>query len=402
MQLLFLCTTEFQIVTAFNIKMNMYPHDAADIIIDNYHGQESEIAERIKKTQVFRRVCYVKSEIENRTLHKYFRDKTEGKKEIGFLSAAHNSLVYVSTKIKQKLHGDVAYLRVVINGFNELALNQYNVFLSYGSKNSTTALVPLLHKINPACMIAEMDEGTGAYCNPHLARGRVSLNTAYLYEPELCYDRTIKCIRIPKLSSQDQPLVKNLNSVFAYDGPKNKVYTDKAVFFDQGVASSMPKYLQNMPRALRWLFSNTYHRHLEEEKLFKKEIELTYAILHRVKDKEPWIKLHPRTSEDVCQVILSDKNMVHVVPNRGIPWELVLLNNHFENNVFITYYSSAVCMMNACMSGESESNNEKIICFHLRGYDMDDYVGTLVDNVAHSYSNVAVPRSWKELDQLLA
>ena len=72
MQLLFLCTTEFQIITAFNIKMNLYSQDEADIIIDNYHGQEKEIAGRIRETKVFRHVCYVRSEIEHETLHKYW------------------------------------------------------------------------------------------------------------------------------------------------------------------------------------------------------------------------------------------------------------------------------------------------------------------------------------------
>ncbi|MDD6119593.1 MAG: hypothetical protein PUB57_03545 [Selenomonadaceae bacterium] len=402
MQLLFLCTTEFQIITAFNIKMNLYSQDEADIIIDNYHGQEKEIAGRIRETKVFRHVCYVRSEIEHETLHKYFRDKTEGKAEVSFSDAVYHTVLYVTMKIRQAMQGESAYLSAIIAGFSSLSIPMYDVFLSYGSKNSTTALVPFLHAVNPNCILAEMDEGTGAYCNPHLARNKVKLDRAYLYDPELCYDKAMSCVKIPKLSKKDHKLIQHLNHVFAYDGPRNQVYQDKAIFFDQGVASAMPAYLQNMPRALRVFFVNAYRKHLEEEKLFQKEIEQTYAILGRVKHKESWIKLHPRTSEDVYRVITHDKNIAHIVPNAGVPWEIVMLNNDFSNCVFITYYSSAACMMNACMEQEDTSDNLKVICFYLRGYDMDDYVGQLVDGIACKYDNVKVPRTWPELEQLFA
>ena len=78
--------------------------------MDNYHGKERELAERIRQTKLFSKVFYVRSSIENETLHKFFKEMIAGETTLNFIAAAQNSIHFSiinceSSNVRLHKHG---------------------------------------------------------------------------------------------------------------------------------------------------------------------------------------------------------------------------------------------------------------------------------------------------------
>ena len=390
MKILFHCTTEFQLLSAISIRYHLMRNDECDIIVDNYHGQEKLLAERIRSTGLFSHVAHVRSEIEHATLHKYFRDLIEGKHEVSLLSAFGHTIKFIKMLIQKKIFGEKAYIEQMIAGIEKLDLDHYDRFVAYGTKPSTINLALYQKKHNAKCRFFTLDEGIGSYYEPQIAEFRVKVSGAFLYEPDLKIFDTLPTYRIPRLDPQDKKFLNMVNHVFAYHGPKGKRITDKAIFFDQGVSSAMPVYLKKMPQFTRILFYNSYKKHKKEEQHYREELAFDQDVLLKIEGKEVWVKLHPRTSEDIKEV-WRRQNKVHVISGYGVPWELYVLNNCFDHNIFITYTSSSVCMINACIKGMQ--SNRAILCYPMHKKAVDKGTSILLPKISARYSNVYIAQS---------
>lgn len=404
-KLLFLCTTEFQLMTALNIKAHLLPERAADIIIDNYHGEEEALAARVREVGLFEHVMYVRTQVEEGTLHKYLRDVTEGRREISLMEAVRNTLSFLRMRIGQTLRGDTAYLETMVSGFGQFDPMAYEMLFSFGWRPVVKRLIPYFRTINPACKMAKLDEGTGTYQKPEFDDVLTEYDCLYVYAPELLQYKAASVHQIPKLSPSDTAFIEQLNHVFQYHGPKNEIIKNKVIFFDDGVAADMPAYLRKMPAFLKVVLSNSYKKHVKEREDFLKQLDWTRRILQRVSGRNILIKFHPRESQDVRRMIVQEwQGKVTMIPDEKVPWELIMLNNKFEQDVFLTEMSSAAVMLNEYVDGVFARDNKIVICLRLlRGSDSgDEETRNLIQwlcRMEQRDENYHVPKTWAEFDR---
>lgn len=359
MKILFVCTTEFQLLTALNLKYNVYKEDVADIVVDNYHGEEAALAERIRETALFRHVCFVKSDIEQKTMHAYLRGISDGKLRVSFGNALKNSGYFVVSRIKTALAGARGWLESLVNDFHLLPLAEYDFFYGYGSKTITTCMRSCLHEINPACQIVQLDEGVGSYYLPNVGQNS-EIDFCEVYEPKLIqFNATAR--QIPAIRKDDIAFLNIVNKVFEYDSKRTIDFRDCIIFFDQGVSSPMPKYLRNASSFTKMIFHNSYKRHKEEEKIYNKWKQLTLETLKAVGGKKIWIKPHPRSAEGALS-IFTDMPNVEILPQHQAPWEIMALNSEVDNSVLMTFFSSSSCLHYSAI--EPAGNNTSILLYN--------------------------------------
>lgn len=396
MKLLFLCTTEFQLLTALNMKYHMYPDDIADIIVDNYHGEEAALAERLVKTKLFRKVCYVNSHYEQKTLHAYLRGISDGKKTVSFGEALSNTLKFTESRIKKFFLAERGYLSVLVQGFDNLSLDEYDEFLAYGGKPVTRSLNAYIRKKNQKCRVVQIDEGIGSYYIKDVG-DCPDIDGCALYEPEL---RTIsvEAIKIPKISRKDKSFLEMVNFIFEYEKGE-EIYQNSVIFFDQGISNPLPKYLKNASVIKRILFHNSYRRHKREEFEYNKRTETTLELLKRLGEREVWIKPHPRSSSEALKIFSVLGKQVKMIPNRHVPWEVIALNSRVENNVFLTCISSSVCLYPSVIDDDT---NKSVLLYTIYGVSLRQSLENYLKKLENKFAGVILlPKNKEEYTRMI-
>lgn len=397
MKMLFLCSTEFQLLTALNIRYHMHPDDDADIIVNNYHGEEKELADRIRKTGLFHHVFAVRSYIEEKTLHRYFRCIIDDEPGISFLDAVVNSLKFIKTKLMTALFGAKQYINNMVDDSSQLRMEEYEAFFAYGSKKVACHVLDYILKYNLNCRINLIDEGTAAYCVPELGRFSMPsvmeiIDSCYLYDPDVVvYEKEI--CKIPSLKKTDIRFVQLLNEVFQFKKDDVEDYRNALIFFDQNVANKVPNYLQRDSWIIRFLFRNAYRRHLKEEKEFYEQLDAMNIALDANVSRDIWVKLHPRSSNDIIAEL--ESRHIKIVRRYDLPWELIELNCPTGNNIMVTSYSSSVCSYNAVLEGKLD-DARCIMMYLLSNTEFASALKRYYIKVQKKYDNVYVPKDMNE------
>lgn len=399
MKMLFLCSTEFQLLTALNIRYHMYPNDDADIIVNNYHGEEKELADRIRKTKLFSNVFYVRTYIEEKTLHRYFRCFIDGEPRIQFSWAIMNSFRFLKTKWMTAVLGEKSYIDNMIDDSSKLQLNKYNAFFAYGSKKIARYLLDYLLKNNSLCQINLIDEGTGTYYEPELGKYSMEevlsgiVDRFYVYDPDVVVYKKDLC-RIPKLRKDDKIFIDLVNYVFQFTSEDLEDYHNGLVFFDQNVFNKTPKYLQGKSWIVRMIFHNAYLRHLKEEKDFYRQLEIINLVLSKQTADNVWIKLHPRTTKDIFKEL--EQRNLKIIRRYDLPWELIALNCPVGNNILVTNYSSAVCLYNAVLENQEDSTRCVLLYKFSKLKFLEDG-DKFFDMLRTKYNNIFIPETDEDL-----
>lgn len=397
MKMLFLCSTEFQLLTALNIRYHMHPDDDADIIVNNYHGEEKELADRIRKTGLFHHVFAVRSYIEEKTLHRYFRCIIDDEPGISFLDAIVNSLKFIKTKLMTALFGAKQYINNMVDDSSQLRMEEYEAFFAYGSKKVACHVLDYILKYNLNCRINLIDEGTAAYCVPELGRFSMPsimaiIDKCYLYDPDVViYQKEIR--KIPSFKKEDKEFIQLLNGVFRFEKDDIEDYRNALIFFDQNVSNKIPKYLQSDSWIIRFLFRNTYRRHIKEEKEFYEQLDVMNMVLDANVSWDVWVKLHPRSSNDVIAELKS--RHIKIVRRYDLPWELIELNCPTGNNVLVTSYSSSVCLHNSLFERTSD-DTYCVLIYMFSGFEPLDEDIHYFDALQKKYGDIYVPKDINE------
>ncbi len=399
MKMLFLCSTEFQLLTALHIKYHMHPTDEADIIVNNYHGEERELAERIRVTGMFQNVFYVRSYIENETLHKYCRAIIDGEHHISLWFAFKNSLGFIKIKLLSNLFGEKIYIKNMVADSEQLKLDDYEAFFGYiyGKRPILNNILGYILNHNTGCRINLLDEGVGSYIysegEPYLG----IIDTYYVYEPDMLPFDKVKYRKIPSICRDDTNFIALLNDVFQFHSSDVEDYRNSVIIFDQGVWNKMPKYLQGSAWRSRLLFHNSYKRHLKEDKDFQEHIDIANFMIDNTAPRKIWIKLHPRHSSEVFAEY--KKKEVKLVKRYDLPWELLALNCNTENCVFVTTYSSSVCLYNAVV----DSNLDDYSCvsiYKLADMKFAPEMEQYFEELKRRYKNFYIPETLDEFVQI--
>ncbi len=399
MKLLFVCTTEFQLITALNIKYHMHPDDDADIIVDNYHGEEKELAERIRETKLFRKVFYVRSYIEHETLHKYFRSISDGEPGIGLAYAIKNSLLFLKMRIMTKIFGSGAYIGNMLAFSENFSIEEYDAFLAYGDKPITCALVDILSRRKKDTKVFLLDEGTGTYVVPNIGKHSNLIDGCYVYAPDLVIYAK-ETYKVPPIKQTDYNFIAILNYVFQFHTEDVEDYSESIIVFNQSGRGKMPKYLQNPSWIVRLLFHNSYKRHIEEEKEYEEQahlmrIAIEYASNNAAREKT-WMKLNPRAAKSTIEEYKASTD-THIIRRYDLPWELVALNCSVQGATFLTNCSSAVCLYNAVL--EKNENVRCVLLYKLGKNQTSEKYNLFFEKLAWKYENVCIPEDTFGLKQ---
>lgn len=400
MKMLFCCTTEFQLLTALNVKYHMHPDDDADIIVSNYHGEEKELAERVRKTRMFRKVFFVKEYIENSILRQYLLGLSDGTPGTGLVSSIRNTFLFAKMKATQLFCGARAYIETMLDNASSLDVTEYDLFLAHGQKTVTTYLAEYIFQSNKHCRFCILDEGIGTYMATSIGEFVDNIDTYYAYAPDLMlYERKIR--QIPKLKKTDKAFIAILNDVFGFSPSDVEDYRDSVIIFSQnGSEEKMPKYLKWIPVLSKIFLRNAYLRHMKEEKEYYEQLQIMdFAIRKAIQNKDGyrvWLKLNPRASRDQIEEYSARKD-IRLLRRWDLPWELLALNCPLGNNIFLTNATSAVCMQDDVVE-DIPRKVFRVLLYKLLKEEMPDESLCFFAMLEKRRENIYVPEKINDLD----
>ncbi|ORU01014.1 hypothetical protein D081_0462 [Anaerovibrio sp. JC8] len=394
MRYLFVCVTEFQLLSALNIKYHLLMHEDADILIRNNHQDDDEIINRIVKTKLFNNVFFFRHKKEG--LHQYIRNTTYHRDGVGFFKAISNDMDMLKNRIMEYIYGDKYVLASNVSGNGEFIKNKYDEVFFITLDPVIKLLLKQIKSINADCKLNLLDEGTMSYFGYRVEE--YIFDSIYLYEPVLsvCYDDNYNFVKIPKIDRTDESFINLINMVFKWRDIYGQELDRSVIFLDQGY-QAMPSYLKNPNIITRTIFANTYRKHFKLAAMYEAEKDWFKKIISWV-NIEKYMKFHPRTWYSMKHEF--DDNNINILPNNAIPWEVICSNLHVKNSIFITINSSSACMYEAVI-GRPEDNNFYILLDQLI-QAKDGFENGLFDRLLKLYpQKLFIPNTEEELRYVL-
>lgn len=306
MRLIAIANTHFQLITLINLRYSLYSEDYMDIIVSDEISGYIDIAERLKKTHVFDNVYTAKAV-------KLFHGKLR-QRQIEFIKAIIFSFSYLKKicDIEDKEYDcvlfdntDSLFTHCVFNYLEKTNKNIRGIFFEEAVGVCSERIhvdhyrvYKLLHMKNKIFKRNSIDKSIDAY---------LLFQPDYLKED---IDRE-KLIKIPNLPAGDRKFTDIINEVYDY-----KNFTDdyryKYIFFEESFISNAGEEDVN-------------------------DFDLIEELTDVLGKDNVLIKRHPRNKINRFK----DKG-IHFNSNLSMPWEVILLNQSFDESVFFTISSTAV------------------------------------------------------------
>lgn len=351
MKNLYLCLTDFQILNALNLQLSKFKNKKADLFfITNKEGNE-QLAERLAGTGIFEKI-YLFNNSRIQGLHQYVRSTVEGRQNKGLaaaLTASFNEAVY---KLRSKFSGEAYRInaKIVLGGKMDFAAYD-EVFCLDKRSLVVDCVTQILKETGGKCKINLLDEGTSTYWRSIL-KTNFPISDIYLYAPELAnyyaegwQERIYK---IPQIDYGDGKFRSVINKVFdfkddgnyPYDEKGSLLLKDKIIFFDQNW-DPMPEYFKHLNKFMMLLLHNPYKKHKKESAFYERKMQMFRITADNSGGNDVIVKLHPRSP--LSFVADYNKSKCTMAPNLKIPWEVFMDNCRFNNNIWVTVSSTALC-----------------------------------------------------------
>lgn len=307
---LIVCNTVYQLYNAINLRQNVFNElDRVDIIITD-RTDFGTIIEKLRKTSLFENVYFVE-------INKFYSNYLYKNKVVR----------YLVNNLKVELIFKEYYIRRLFQ--NEPFNGQYDEMYFSNHDTFSDLLYNYLYKNNSSIRIFEFEDGFGTYVRP-LRNEKFNENDlliklfallnikfilpsrligAYLYEPELyCWKDDIPKIKMPKFDKNSSDDIKILNEIFNYS---------LSDYFDK-------KFI---------LLEESFYA----DKIRNNDYELFSKIIELLGENSVLVKLHPRN-----RVNRFDRYSELKVFNKPVPWEVITINESFDDKVLVTITSSTV------------------------------------------------------------
>ena len=351
MKNLYLCLTDFQILNALNLQLSKFKNKKADLFfITNKEGNE-QLAERLAATGIFEKI-YLFNNSRIQGLHQYVRSTVEGKTNKGFAAALVTSVNEAVYKLRSKFSGEAYRInaKIVLGGKMDFAAYD-EVFCLDKRSLVVDCVTQILKETGGKCKINLLDEGTSTYWRSIL-KTNFPVSDIYLYEPELAnyyaegwQDRIYK---IPQIDYSDEKFRAVINKVFDFKDDSNYPHDDsgslllkdKVIFFDQNW-DPMPEYFKHLNKFMMLLLHNPYKKHKKESAFYERKMQMFRITADNSGGNDVIVKLHPRSP--LSFVADYNKSKCTMAPNLKIPWEVFMDNCRFNNNIWVTVSSTALC-----------------------------------------------------------
>lgn len=292
--------TYYQLITAIQIKMKIFPNSLGDLVISDHSREYEKIVQKLKDTNIFRNIFSANS-VDGMRLDTLFKKI----KRVADISFNNNNFVKKSSNIDR---------------YN------YDEFLFFNFNYFDSCLYYMMKKENPRLICRRFEEGyssgfkfdmfiTGSselqqkFEKIHKNSSITDIDEMFFYEPDLVlFENKCKLSSIPKFDKSDEKTKAVLNMLFDYSNSNE--YDRKYIFFEE-----------------------SYHT---DGKIMD-DIELVLKIADKVGRDNLMVKLHPRSQTDrFAEYGIKTNKTV------GIPWEVIIMNNDFSDKVFLTIASGSV------------------------------------------------------------
>ncbi|MDU6359654.1 MAG: hypothetical protein E6590_06740 [Clostridiales bacterium] len=341
---LFICTTPYDIFNVINLKMNIYKNFESDIIILNNFENSIEYVDAIKKTEMFKRVMYIKNIYKENFSKKITLNKIINR--IIEIFDAHE--IYGINKIKD--------YDIICCSYNERICRVIYQRLAKKKK----------------VKIDLFEDGISSYLEvPFINNNKLHyifnkkeyiLNCLYLYNKELiCWENNfLHKENIPKLDEIEK---EHMYNIFKFN---NKKYEFRnIIYLDQPI---------------------------EELKIGIGRKDIADFIIKNINTEYLTLKMHPRQ-----QNFDYDKYKFQIINDNTLPWEVMC--SMINNKVIITFHSTA-----ALTPLFLYNNNNKIIFLYkiFSKQCMDERIEKFLEKCKSEYLNkVFIPENEDDLIKII-
>ena len=298
-QLYSVCT-HYQLIVAIQMKLSLFQNCEADIIINDHSVGYEKYADNLKSLGIFNNVYIAKTK--SYTYTTSFFKKTKVTLDI----LLNNHRVITKLCDLKDFDYDCFYFNNY-SCFNDLVYYQ-------------------LKKRNPKLICIRFEEGYGSLLRYKIYTGSVKLQNRleelhgnprlddivdmYSFESECClFDKSHNIIHIPKIKKDNLYTISLYNKVFDYS-IKSISFAKKFIFFEESYFA---------------------------DGIDINDVELVLKIADLVGKENLMVKLHPRNPVDRFT-----KLGIKTIGQSGIPWEVIVMNHDFSNNIFITIASGSI------------------------------------------------------------
>lgn len=288
------CTTYYHLFNAIQLKLTKLFDEKVDLVL-SADTDFKDLEKSLRDSGLFNTI--VLSDISNVLWCREFAELKERKREQWFLKKVEEGH---GLPIAEKYE----HLYIGLD-------DAYNKFLYYCISQSFGESIPLVHIY---------EEGTASYVTsvserlkndgiPHNHFGNKSFKVAVceilLYAPELRIIRdSYQVNTIPKIDKNDQNIKNIFNKIFYY----TRFIEEKYIYFESGSFRDLKATM---------------------------DTDILEMIANIVGKENIVVKLHPRTKNDRFT-----RRGYKVMPKESVPWEIYMLNEDFENKVFISNSST--------------------------------------------------------------
>ena len=354
-RILVICNTPFQFVVISHILSLYYKGYEVDIVISNQFRDSWRVVENAKKSQLFRKVYYIKN-----VSHK-----------LG------NSLSRQFDFLRRTILSCWSAIRIGHTNYDDVLFSNIQIF--------TKVLISVVRKGNKKCRIHIAEEGLGTYSKLYgdsdapntLYRKYVDkqgvfakLTTLYLFHPQfLSWDfPKAKICKLPVLSKNNEAFMAMLNSLFDYKHCKDS-YDKKYIFFEESYYAEG----KDVP-----------------------DVEIVEQIAGKVGKENIMVKVHPRNPVNRFKQLGYKTN-----EDSFMPWELIVLNQDMRDKVFITIASGAAINPYLYM-GLPITSYSLLNCLEHRPGIMSTSVGDIMAKAYATYPEYLIaPKSLDEFIETL-
>lgn len=289
--MLFKVNTHYQLMNAINVKLNIYPSEPADLILDdttNFKG----IVEKLQETGIFRKIYLMYAE---KYISKYLSLNNMDK-----IKFVHNIEKYIPSILDNSVTYESYYI-----GLDNISNKLFYYYLIkkqkiapsiYGLEEGTTTFVRDIKRELKGDMIPHNEFGEKCFFD--------NLVGIYLYNPEL-YAVIKPEYKVFSLPQMNDNTIQKLLSIYGYQ----KAPVEDYIYMEFGVLTGRAP---------------------------TNDTEIVMFISEIIGKENIIIKLHPRSKVDRFSPL-----GFKVMENSGYPWELIAGTQDISKKCLISSLSTA-------------------------------------------------------------
>lgn len=299
-RVLFVCNSVYQVLVASWIKYHRFSNDCADIILSERMNGVYDIADRMKKTEIF--------------------------DDVSVLRVKYNS--------NSKINSVLKFVHFNFFAKNIQKKKKYDMLYTASMDYFIATLFDFLRRKNKSLILNYYEDGTASYTKrlswyyilfkkpsrlKNISHNNIfkkytiysSFNEFSVFAPELLewYPEGSKVTKIDKIDINDKKFIKIINFIFDYENLEDK-YEEKYIFFEES------------------FYADTG---------YMEDVDLIEKLADIVGKENLLIKIHPRNPENRFAKMGYKTNV-----NTAIPWEIIAMNIDLTDKKIIAVASTSI------------------------------------------------------------